>query len=136
MSDFKLDNHPKINPGFKTPEGYFDALPEKILLKLEQQPKVIPFYKKAVFQLVAAVLLLAVLLPIGIKTLPFSTSDEINSEAIEHYLSYTSDMYSYDLLSLLSEEEVKNMEVDYEIEPSALENTLLQNSNIDIYLLD
>ena len=48
MKDFKLDNHPKINSGFKTPDHYFDDFSEKILHRLEEkESKVISiFYRR------------------------------------------------------------------------------------------
>jgi hypothetical protein len=136
MSNFKLDNQPKINPGFKIPEGYFESLPEKILTKTTPEPIVIPLYRKSIFKLAAAVVLLAVLIPIGLKTFQSNTQFEINNESIENYLSYTTDLNAFDLIGLIDEEDLKNFEMEYKFESNELETLLLQNNNIDLYLID
>ena len=47
MKEFRLDNEPKITSGFKTPEGYFDDLSEKINANLpKNEPKVISIFQK------------------------------------------------------------------------------------------
>lgn len=136
MSNFKLDNQPKIDPGFKIPEGYFESLPEKILSKTKTESVVIPLYRKSIFKLAAAVILLAVLIPIGVKTFQSSTQFEINNESIENYLSYNTDLNAFDLIGLIDEEDIKNFEMEYKFESNELETLLLQNNNIDLYLID
>ena len=42
MKEFKLDNNPKISPGFSVPENYFENFSSKLLQELpKNEPKVI-----------------------------------------------------------------------------------------------
>ncbi len=136
MSQFQLSKTPKIKPGFKVPQNYFDTLPQRIVETLEKKPKVLPFYQSSLFKLAAAVVLLAVLLPIGIKTFSAQATSKGKNTAIENYFSYNSELTSLDLLSLLSEEEMATLELEYTLDLNAIESTLLQNSNIEMYILD
>ena len=37
MKEFKLDNEPKITPGFEVPEGYFENLENSVLQKITEK---------------------------------------------------------------------------------------------------
>ena len=63
MNEFKLDNQPKIETGFKVPKDYFDTLSEKITSKISSDNHdVISLYQRNKQQIyaVAAVLVLAI----------------------------------------------------------------------------
>ena len=47
MKTFKLENEPKIESGFKTPDHYFEDFSAKIMQQLpENEPKVISIFQK------------------------------------------------------------------------------------------
>ena len=47
MKESKLENEPKIESGFKTPDHYFENFSSKIILQLPQEePKVISIFQK------------------------------------------------------------------------------------------
>lgn len=47
MNDFKLDSRPNMKSGFKAPDGYFESLTDRVMLKLPMpEVKVIPLYRR------------------------------------------------------------------------------------------
>jgi hypothetical protein len=66
MKTFKLENEPKIESGFKTPEHYFENFSSKIMEQLpKNEPKVISIFqkrKKIIFA-VAAILVIGLMIP-------------------------------------------------------------------------
>lgn len=138
MSDFKLDNHPKLKPGFNVPDGYFDSFAERLAGKLTaaQQPKVVPLYRRRPLWLSAAAVFI-VLLGLGIffKTLmPEPETAQPDAEAIENYLVYQQGITSYDLLQNLDVQDIKELEASINTIPDeAIEEYL---STEDVYLME
>ena len=134
MNNFKLDNHPKIESGFKIPEDYFDSLSENInnqLVSEAKRPKVISFYqrqKKMIYAL-AAVLVLALSIPFFMQT-PAKVVD-VDVAVFEDYISYNTKMTPYDIVEYLDAEDIENLKVDFEIQDDVLEESLLNNLNIE-----
>ena len=67
MKTFKLQNEPKIETGFKTPDHYFENFSIKIMEQLpKNEPKVISIFqkRKTLIMMAAAVLVLALMIPI------------------------------------------------------------------------
>ena len=95
MKDFKLDNHPKINSGFKTPDHYFDDFSEKILHRLEEkESKVISIFsrRKNWLYACAAILVLALSLPSFFQ----NQTNELDATALENYLAINSGISEVD----------------------------------------
>ena len=135
MKEFKLDNEPKITPGFTTPEGYFDAFSEKMMTQLPKEtPKVISIYsyRKRWMFAAAAILVLALSVPIFNK-LTTNTS-ELDQQTLEDYITYNSGISENDLVDLLEKEDIEKMNVDYNIQDQDVEDVLSQNSNIEQYI--
>jgi hypothetical protein len=136
MKDFKLDNVPKINSGFKTPEGYFDSLSQNILSQIpKEDTKVIPIVnqQKSWIFAAAAILILALSLPLLNKITNY-TSIEIDQQSIEDYITYQSNISEVDLAELLNKKDIEKIKIDYEIHDEALEEVLSSNSNLE-YLI-
>jgi hypothetical protein len=137
MNEFKLDNHPKIETGFKIPEHYFDSLSENINARLQtDEPKVISFYiryKKTIYA-VAAVLVLALCIPFFIPSTTKIT--DIEQNAIEDYISYNTKMTPYELAEYLDKEDIEKLKVDFEIHDNILEETLLYNTDFEQNILN
>ena len=86
MKYFKLNNHPKINSGFQTPDYYFDDFSEKLMQQLpENEPKVISIFSKRKnwMYACAAVLVLALSIPFVYQ----NQNNEIDSATLENYLA-------------------------------------------------
>ncbi len=135
MKEFKLDNEPKINSGFTTPEGYFDTFSEKFLAQLpKEKTKVISIYstRRKWFFAVAAVLVLALSIPIFNKL--NTNSGELDQQTLEDYITYNSGISENDLVNLLGKEDIEKIEVDYNIQDKDIEDLLSENNNIEQYI--
>jgi len=133
MKAFKLENEPKIRPGFKTPEHYFDDFSAKMLQQVneEKQVKVIPIYnrKKVISLLAAAVVVIALMIPI-INNYN-NTSKELDEDTLETYLSYQSNLNQYDLIKELDTKDIDKLNKGVALEQETLEDILASNPNIE-----
>lgn len=137
MKTFKLENEPKIETGFKTPDNYFENFSIKMMEQLPaSEPKVISIFQKRkdIILMVAAVLVLALMIPI----LNYSTasSQELDSTALENYITYQSNVNQYDLMSVLETEDINNMNTSIVLEDEAIEDVLSTNSNLENLILE
>jgi hypothetical protein len=137
MKTFKLDNEPKINTGFTVPENYFEDFSAKMMQQLpETELKLIPIYgrKKTWMYAVAAILVLSLSIPI--YTNYFSNSSEIDATTLENYITYHSTVSDSDLVNLMDDDDIQKMEVELKIEDKTIENELIDNKNLEQYLLN
>jgi len=137
MKTLKLENKPKIEPGFKTPDHYFENFSVKMMAQFpENEPKVISIFqkRKSLVLMVAAVLVLALMIPIfG----PSSTNTkEIDAAELENYITYQSNVNQYDLISVLESEDISNIRTNIIVEDEAIEEQLSLNANLENLILD
>ena len=137
MKTLKLENKPKIEPGFKTPDHYFENFSVKMMAQFpENEPKVISIFqkRKSLVLMVAAVLVLALMIPIfG----PSSTNTkEIDAAELENYITYQSNVNQYDLISVLESEDISNIRTNIVLEDEAIEEQLSLNANLENLILD
>jgi hypothetical protein len=135
MKDFKLDTNDKISSGFRIPENYFDAFSEKMLLQFsKEEPKVISFYarNKTWMLSVAAVLVIALSIPI-VNQLQNKQTEMTTSE-VETYITQHTSVSDEDLVNLLDQEDIDKLKIDASIEDEALEDILLNNSELENYI--
>jgi hypothetical protein len=137
MNEFKLNNVPKIEPGFKVPEHYFDDFSSKVMQQLPvSDPKVISIFAKRktwVFA-VAAILVISLSIPIASK---FKNQyNQLDNATLENYLSNHASISSDDLAELLNEEDIQKMRLEYKFEDKAVEDILSTNSNLEEYIID
>lgn len=137
MTAFDLNKQPKIAPGFKTPDGYFDHLSAKVLERLPaNEPKVIPIYtrKKTWVYAVAAVLVISLSVTF---THNFTRSNsELDNATLENYLANHADISSDDIAENLSVEDLQKISIDSNIEDKAIEDLLSTNSNLEEYIVN
>ena len=137
MKPFKLDNEPKIETGFKTPDNYFENFSIKMMEKLPaSEPKVISIFQKRknIILMVAAILVIALMIPILNN---YTTSpQESDSTALENYITYQSNVNQYDLISVLDTEDINNMNTSIVLEDEAIEDVLSTNSNLENLILE
>ena len=120
MENFE-NNTQKLRTGFKVPEGYFETLESKIMDKVlaEQQPKVKSLFpKKIIGFAVAASLVLS-------ASLIFWPSEkeiqqELAQETLQNYLE-TENLNEYLLTDMLTDEDLKSMEVLHGIDKDEIE---------------
>ena len=137
MKTFKLENETKIETGFITPEHYFENFSIKMMEQLpNNEPKVISIFQKRknIFMLVAAVLVIALMIPI----LNYSTENSKNLDAValENYITYQSNVNQYDLISVLESEDINTINSGIVLEDDAIEDHLSNNSNIENLILE
>ncbi|MBC7440857.1 MAG: hypothetical protein H7250_12850 [Flavobacterium sp.] len=137
MKTFKLDNEPKISTGFRAPENYFEDFSATMMQQLpENEPKLISIYARKKTWMYAAAAILVLTLSIPIYTNYFSNSSEIDAVTLENYITYHSTVSDTDLVNLLDEQDIQKMSIDLNIEDITIENELLQNKNLEQYLLN
>ena len=137
MKTFKLENEPKIESGFKTPENYFDTFSARVIQQLPtEEPKTISIFSKRKTWLYAAAAILILGLSIPIYNQFKSPSSEIDDTTLENYIAYQSSVSNTDLANLLNEEDIQKMSVDLNIEDKTIENELIENKNLEYYLLN
>ena len=138
MKTFKLDNSPKIESGFKTPENYFDTFSARVMQQLpKEEPKTISLFskRKSWIYAAAAVLVLALMLPV-VYTNFYRSSPEIDEATLENYISYNTSISDTDLVNLLDEKDIQKIKIDFNIDDKVIENELSEDSNLEHYLLN
>ncbi|GEC71878.1 hypothetical protein SAMN05443543_105231 [Flavobacterium flevense] len=138
MKEFKLNTIPKIESGLKNPEDvYFEKFSENLLEKIgKKEPKTISLFRKrkAIIMMVAAVFVLALTIPLLINQA--AHSQEIDTETLENYLSYQSNVNQYDLINALDEEDISNINSNIVLEDNTIEELLISNNNLENYILE
>jgi short subunit fatty acids transporter len=137
MKTFKLENEPKIETGFITPEHYFENFSIKMMEQLpNNEPKVISIFQKRknIFMLVAAVLVLALMIPILNPST--ENSKDLDAVALENYITYQSNVNQYDLISVLESEDINTINSGIVLEDDAIEDHLSTNSNLENLILE
>ncbi|MDD2821540.1 MAG: hypothetical protein PHW29_09785 [Flavobacterium sp.] len=137
MKTFKLENEPKIESGFKTPDHYFEDFSAKIMQQLpENEPKVISIFQKRknILFAVAAVLVLALMIPVY-TTLSTNTKT-LDETTLENYITYQSNVNQYDLISELELEDINKIKTTIPIEDEAIEDVLTTNSDMEHLILE
>lgn len=135
MKPFKLDEQ-KIESGFKVPDGYFEKLTSDINAKLAtNEPKVVSIFsrKKVIYYVVAAVLVLALSIPLFNY---YNSTTSLTQEEVEDYIALQSGITEDDLVNALDKEDIEELKIDLKIEDKVLEETLVNELNIEEYITD
>jgi hypothetical protein len=137
MKAFKLDNEPKITSGFTTPEGYFDSFSNSILIKIpKEEPKVISIFsrKKTWYYAAAAVVVMMLSIPVYNN---FTTqSEEVDAVALEDYINNHATISNDEIANLLDTEDLEKMKLELNLEDEAVEDILLNNADLEQYIID
>lgn len=134
MKEFKLDNEPKITSGFKIPEGYFDDLSEKINSSLpKEEPKVVSIFRKQKTWRYSIAAVLAISLSVVFYQ-QFQSRETLDADFLENYIARNTTVSEYDLLELLEKEDLEKIQIDLNIQDDILEETVINNTNLEHYL--
>jgi hypothetical protein len=134
MKEFRLDNEPKIASGFKTPEGYFEDLSEKINKNLpNSEPKAISIFQKRKTWMYGIAAVLAISISVVFYQ-QFQSTETLDAEFLENYIARNTTVSEYDLLELLEKEDIEKIQIDLEIQDDILEETMIHNTNLEHYL--
>ncbi len=136
MKEFKLDNQPKITPGFKIPEGYFDQLSEQVMQKITgSEPKVIPISgRKSWLFAAAAVLVLSLTIPLLNKITSAQTQPD--QTAVENYLAYHGEITDDQIVDLLDKEDIDKIKIDYQLNDTEIEDALPSGAELENYIIN
>lgn len=138
MKEFKLNNIPKIESGFKTPDDlFFEKFSANLIEQLpKKKPKIISLFqkKKTIIMMVAAIFVLALTIPTLINYA--SHKNDIDQTTLENYLSYQSNINQYDLINVLEKEDISNINIDITLKDQTIEDILVSNNNIENYIIE
>ncbi|CAN1486842.1 hypothetical protein MCETHM1_00073 [Flavobacteriaceae bacterium] len=141
MNTFNLDNEPKIASGFTTPDNYFENFSANLIQKLTEesiveQPKVISIFQKRKTMLlaIAAVLLLALMIPIVYTN--DSKNKDLDEATIENYLAEESNLNQYELIGEIEIESKPTVPKTNELENETIEDILVTNPNIENMVIE
>ncbi len=136
MKTFKLENEPKIESGFTTPENYFEEFSAKFLQQLpENEPKVISIFSiTKTWIYAAAAIVLALTIPVYNNY--HTKSSEIDTITLENYIAYHSTVSDADLVSILDEKDIQKISTNLNIEDKKIEDELITNKNLEQYILN
>ncbi|MFQ3174553.1 MAG: hypothetical protein ACI9WT_001748 [Flavobacterium sp.] len=131
MKAFKLENNPKIESGFKTPDHYFENFSENVMRNLSgNEPKVVSIFKKRkrLLMIAAAIFIIALMVPVSYNS---TDNKELDAAALENYLSYQTSMTQYDLINALESEDIDNMNTTVVLEDKTIEDILANNPDLE-----
>lgn len=134
MKEFKLENKPKIESGFKTPEHYFENFSEKLMQNLPaNEPKVISIFqrRKRALMIAAAILIMALMVPILYNT---TANKELDEATLENYLSYQTNMTQFDLINALESDDIDNINTTIALEDKTIEDMMATNPDLELLL--
>jgi hypothetical protein len=141
MSTFKLDNEPKIASGFETPDNYFENFSANLTQKLTEESivektKVISIFRKrkTILLAIAAVLILALMLPILYTN--DSKNKDLDATTIENYLAEESNLNQYELIGEIETESNPIAFKTNELENETIEDILATNPNIENLMIE
>lgn len=137
MKTFKLENEPKIDSGFKTPENYFDDFSARVMQQIQkEEPKTVLLFARRKTWMYAAAAIIIFALTIPVYNTLYKQSTEIDEATLENYISYHSTLSSADLVNLLDKKDIQKISVDLNIEDKAIENELSTDKDLEQYLLN
>jgi len=140
MKTFKLDNEPKIDSGFKTPDNYFENFSVNLIQNLQEpvtkETKVISIFRKRkkILMAIAAVLILALTTPIVYKANTKST--DLDSATLENYLAEETNLNQDELIGGIEPENTKIISATKELETETLEDILISSANIENLVIE
>ena len=137
MKPFKLDNEPKITSGFTTPEGYFDTFNVKMPEQLpKEEPKVISIFSSQKTWYYAAAAAVVLLLSVPIYNHFTTPTEAVEAVALEEYINNHVTISNDEIADLLDKEDLEKMRLELNLQDEAIEDILLNNSDLEQYLID
>ena len=132
MKNFNLENEPKIETGFTIPENYFNDFSEKVMQQLpSEKPKVISLYQSNKNWFLSAAAILIVSFTIPTYYLVQNNKNEVNASELESYILDHSTVSQDYIVDLLDENDLKEMNVDYNLEDISSEAIDLENIDLE-----
>src|SRR5690606_2846722 len=131
MAGFKLDNHPKIEDGFSTPENYFNEVENRIMQRIQEPAtRVIPIYRRTIVWAAAAVIVIA----LGIFSV-WNLKQTPETDNVENYLASV-EFTQEELIALLDDNDIEQLTADLKLDPQEIENVLADTPYLEQYILN
>lgn len=119
------------------PEGYFDSFEDRVMAKINKpEPKVISLQTKRILYSVASIAAILVLYFTLYNNAQPATLESLDTELVENYI-LDQNIDSYELASLLTEEELASLDisiVEEDISDESLEEYILDNIELETIL--
>lgn len=133
MNKFILDNEPKIETGFTVPDNYFENFEVRIPAeKTRKKSKVYQFYAENKVWILSSAALLALLFTLIFQSA--NPTEEVYATEIENHILYHSTLSDDDIVNLLDEESISNIKVTSAVDAKEIEETLMEESNLEAYI--
>ncbi len=131
MNEFKLNKKPKLTAGFRTPDGYFESVSDKIFEKatIKTNPISVFIMSTKWKMAVAAILVIGVFIPVYM-TLTKDTF-EVEAPTIENYIVNNTNINQFDLISEMDSEEIGDINVNLNMDGENVDDILTSNTNIE-----
>jgi hypothetical protein len=100
MKTFKLENEPKIETGFITPEHYFENFSIKMMEQLPKRTKSNFYFSKKKY-IYAGSCCFSACFDDSILNPSTEKLKDLDAVALENYITYQSNVNQYDLISVL-----------------------------------
>lgn len=142
MSDFKLDTNKKIEPGFATPDSYFEDFSKKMLQQLpkvdatQNETKVISFWARNRNWIYTSAAIIVVSLSIPMMNWMNTDSEEIQSNEIENYLTYHSNITDEEIAEYLDESDISNIKIESTLENETIEQALYDQADLEHQIIN
>jgi hypothetical protein len=136
MKEFKLDNEPKITSGFNATDGYFENFENAVMTKLtEKETTVIDLFTRRKWVVaIAAIFVIALSIPI-VNQISTSTT-KIDAVQLENYLAEQSSLAEDDIVELLDHDKIQQIKLELNVDSYELEETLLNSTNLEDYIIN
>ena len=137
MEQINLENNSKITTGFKVPDNYFKNFSERLMLNIpEKEIKRISIFKKTNTWVYAAAAVLVLGISLSTLTKYNTNLNALKTAELEDYTANNTTINDNDIADLLSENDIKKLNIDFKIENNTIEYELINNENLEQYLLD
>ncbi len=138
MITFNPDKEPKITPGFKTPEGYFDDFSKQMLAKLpfeKNEVNVISFWERNKTRLLAVAAVVLITASIPLMNLLNADAEAAEVAGLEEYITNHSTITDDDLVEAMDMETIESMSIqsDFEttVESEVIESVIQDEINME-----
>lgn len=135
MNDFNLNTNKKIGTGFTTPDNYFTDFYNNLLSQEDfKEVKLLSFYEKNKNWLYSAAAIFVVAFSIPILNLINLNENTNYNKEVENYISVHSTITDDDIVNLLDTKDIENLKKESVLDDDILENTILEDSDIENYI--
>jgi len=100
------------------------------------KPKVIAFYRRKTTWLYAAAAVVILFVSIPIYQNVYRSSSEVDAVVLEDYIATHADISAEDLATVLEKEDLDKIKLELNLGEEAIEDVLLNNNDLEQYIID